>query len=139
MTSVPVDTLALLKRCRKLFVRRLEVLANIGIHDFEQVAPQRLWIDVELYVPYELSTPRQDDINEVVDYDFIRATVAQRIAAGHIDLQETLCDELAQQLLAHSGVYAVRLSTCKPDVYPDSEAVGVEVFYVKPDNTLASA
>jgi dihydroneopterin aldolase len=25
----------------------------------------------------------------------------------------------------------VRLSTCKPDVYPDCEAVGVEIFQTK--------
>jgi dihydroneopterin aldolase len=29
-------------------------------------------------------------------------------------------------------VQAVRLSTCKPDVYPDCESVGVEVFRIKP-------
>jgi len=28
-------------------------------------------------------------------------------------------------------VAAVRLSTCKPDVYPDCEAVGVEVFRLR--------
>jgi len=34
--------------------------------------------------------------------------------------------------MRHPGVQAVRLSTCKPDVYPDCDAVGVEVFRAKP-------
>ena len=62
-----------LHHCRKLFLRRLEVQAQIGIHAFEQVAPQRLWIDVDLYVPYAQTTPARDQIDEVVDYDYVRA------------------------------------------------------------------
>ena len=132
MTSHLQDTTALLQHCRRLFIRRHEVQARIGIHDFEKGVTQRLWIDVDLYVPYASTTPSQDLLEEVVDYDFIRLVIAKRIAQGHIGLQETLCDELAQTMLEHPGVRAVRLSTCKPDVYPDTEAVGVEVFFVKP-------
>jgi 7,8-dihydroneopterin aldolase/epimerase/oxygenase len=132
MTSTtPHDDLARLRDCRKLFLRRHEVMVRIGAHDFEQHGPQRLWIDVDLYVPYAHSTPRQDALHEVVDYDYVREVVAQRIARGHVTLQETLADELASTLLAHPQVVAVRLATSKPDVYPDCEAVGVEVFVVK--------
>jgi dihydroneopterin aldolase len=77
------------------------------------------------------TTPARDHIDEVVDYDFVREVVAARIASGHIELQETLCDDIAERLLAHPGVRAVRVQTSKPDVYPDCEAVGVEVFRVK--------
>jgi dihydroneopterin aldolase len=128
-THPEIDTLLL--DCRKLFLRRHEVRVQIGVHEFEKTAPQRLWIDVELYVPYARSTPTRDHIDEVVDYDFVRDVVAQRLKQGHVELQETLCDDLAARLLAHPGVRAVRLSTCKPDVYPDTEAVGVEVFRIK--------
>jgi dihydroneopterin aldolase len=94
-------------------------------------APQRIRFNVDLYVPLALSTPRADQLDEVVDYDFIRHTIAQRVAQGHIELQETLADDLLQQMLAHPKVRAARVSTEKPDVYPDCEAVGVEVFGVK--------
>ena len=50
---------------------------------------------------------------------------------GMFELQETLCDDIAARLLSHPSVRAVRVSTCKPDVYPDCEAVGVEVFRIK--------
>lgn len=137
--NMHAETTDLLRHCRRLFIRRHEVQARIGIHDFEKTAPQRLWIDVDLYVPYEATTPSQDLLEEVVDYDFIRMVVAQRIARGHIGLQETLCDELARRMLEHPGVQAVRLSTCKPDVYPDCEAVGVEVFFMKPASSRTRA
>ena len=131
MKAPGLDDLAL--SCRKLFLRKLEVLAHIGAHDFEKGVKQRLWIDVELYVPYENASPKQDRLHEVVDYDYVREVVAQRLAQGHVELQETLCDDLAERLLAHPGVKALRLSTCKPDVYPDTEAVGVEIVRIKPE------
>ena len=125
----PLD---LLSHCRRLFLRGMQVQAYIGIHDFEKQSAQRVLIDVDLYVSLEGSTPHDDRIDEVVDYDFIRAVVHERIARGHIGLQETLCDDILDRLLQHTGVLAARVSTRKPDVYPDCEAVGVEVFRAQP-------
>ncbi len=118
-------------QCRKLFLKNHVLPVHIGAHDFEKGVSQRLLFNVELWVPYAVSTPSQDALSEVVDYDYVRQVIGERVAQGHITLQETLCDELAARLLAHPGVHAVRLSTAKPDVYPDCEAVGVEVFKIK--------
>jgi dihydroneopterin aldolase len=117
--------------CRRLFLRNYEVRINIGVHDFEKRGEQRVVINVELYVPLTLSTPVADKLSEVVDYDFMRSTIAARVKQGHIHLQETLCDDVAAALLAHPDVRAVAVSTEKPDVYPDCDAVGVEVFRIK--------
>ena len=121
----------LLLNCRRLFLRGLTVQAHIGIHDFELKSSQRLIIDVDLYVSFAGTSPKDDRIDEVVDYDFVRAVVHGRVAQGHINVQETLCDDILTHLLEHTGVMAARVSTRKPDVYPDCEAVGVEVFRAK--------
>ena len=121
-----------LMSCRRLFLRNYEVWINIGVHEFEKRAEQRVIINVDLYVPLALSTPKADELDEVVDYDFIRRTIAERVSRGHIHLQETLCDDILTQVLAHPKVQAARVSTAKPDVYPDCDAVGVEVFRAKP-------
>jgi len=125
----PIQRLTL--ECRRIFLRNHEVPVQIGAHDFEKTQAQRVIFNVELFVPYALSTPQADQLSEVVDYDFVRELIAARIGQGHVELQETLCDDLAAQMLAHPRVQAVRLSSCKPDVYPDCEAVGVEVFRMK--------
>lgn len=116
---------------RRLFLKDYEVYINIGVHDFEKRAEQRVIFNVEIYVPLELNTPKQDRLEEVFDYDFIRKTIVERVKRGHIHLQETLCDEIVAAILEHPNVMAVRVSTAKPDVYPDCEAVGVEVFKMK--------
>lgn len=120
-----------LANCRRLFLRNYEVMINIGVHDFEKKGEQRVLFNVDLYIPMAESTPQHDQLEEVVDYDFMRETIAQRMAKGHIQLQETLCDDIARAMLLHPKVKAVRVTTEKPDVYPDCESVGVEVFSIK--------
>jgi 7,8-dihydroneopterin aldolase/epimerase/oxygenase len=117
--------------CRRLFLRNYEVMINIGVHDFEKKGEQRVLINVDLFIPLAESTPKGDHLVEVVDYDFMRDTIAKRMARGHIHLQETLCDDVAREMLSHPKVRAVRVSTQKPDVYPDCEGVGVEVIHIK--------
>jgi len=117
--------------CRRLFLSNYEVYINIGVHDFEKRGEQRVLINVDLFVPLTENTPKEDSLDEVVDYDFMRQSIVQRVAKGHIHLQETLCDDVAKIMLAHPSVRAVRVSTAKPDVYPDCDAVGVEIFLIK--------
>ena len=132
MTSPQSWTETLALTCRRLFLRNYDVHINIGVPEFEKRGPQRVRVNVDMYVLLSQSTPRADRIHEVVDYDFIRRTIAARVGSGHIELQETLCDDVARTLLQHPKVQAVRVSTEKPDVYPDCDAVGVEVFMLKP-------
>ena len=117
--------------CRRLFLRDYQVMSNIGVHDFEKQGEQRVLFNVDLFIPLAASTPEEDELSEVVDYDFIRSTIEARVAQGHIQLQETLCDDIARALLMHPKVRGVQVSTRKPDVYPDCESVGVEIFHIK--------
>lgn len=120
-----------LAHCRRIFLRDFEVELSIGWHGSEKEARQRIHLNVDLFVPLAATTPRRDHLSEVLDYDFIRATIAARAARGHIHLQETLVDDVARELLAHPAVLAVRVSSEKPDVYPDCRSVGIEVFHMK--------
>ncbi|ARN18957.1 dihydroneopterin aldolase [Piscinibacter gummiphilus] len=120
--------------CRRLFLRNYEVWINIGVHDFEKRGEQRVLINVDLYIPLAVSTPKEDDLAEVLDYDFMRRTIGQRVKQGHVHLQETLCDDVLALMLAHPLVRAAKVSTEKPDVYPDCDSVGCEVFGLKKES-----
>ena len=122
---------ARLADCRRIFLRNYVVDANIGIHAHEKNGAQRVALNVDVFVSLSLSTPRHDRIHEVIDYDFIRLAIKHRIEQGHINLQETLVDDVARALLAHPAVRAVRVSSEKPDVYDDVDAVGIEIVHFK--------
>jgi dihydroneopterin aldolase len=119
------------ENCRRLFLHDLVLQVRMGIHEFERQQPQRLIICIDVFVSLSETTPKADLIQEVVDYDFMRLTAMQLAQQGHIDLQETLCDQIMDAMLAHRQVIAARVSTRKPDVYPDCAGVGVEVFRQK--------
>lgn len=117
--------------CRRIFLREVVLDANIGAHAFEKEASQRLVVNVDLFVTLAGTTPKEDKLSEVLDYDFVARTIKERIARGHIHLQETLVDDIARTLLAHPLVVAARVASEKPDIYDDVEAVGIEVFHFK--------
>ena len=120
-----------LQHCRRLFLRNYAAAVSIGVYDHEKTAKQRVLINIDVFIPLDASTPQQDQLEEVVDYDFMREAVAQRIARGHIQLQETLCDDIATTLLAHPKVKAVRISSEKCDAYDNCDSVGVEIVRFK--------
>jgi 7,8-dihydroneopterin aldolase/epimerase/oxygenase len=120
-----------LAQCRRIYLRDAVFSANIGVHDREHAGAQRLIVNVDLFVALSASTPRHDRVEEVVNYDFVRETIQRRIGRGHVNLQETLVDDLAGALLEHPGVVAVRVCTEKPDVYDDVGGVGIEVLRFK--------
>lgn len=122
----------LMRTHRRLLLRNHELQVQIGVHAFEKQAAQRVRFNVELWVPLATSTPRRDCIDEVVDYDFVRLIIRERVNRGPIELQETLADDVLARLLAHPDVRAARVRTEKLDVYSDCEAVGVEIFAMKP-------
>ena len=130
----------LLLQCRRIFLRDYEVSMHIGVHEHEKQAPQRVRLNVDMYVLLRDSTPQHDCIHEVVDYDLIRRTIDARKQAGHIELQETLCDDVTRILLQHPKVQAVRVSSEKLDVYRDCDAVvGVEMFLFRQGAGVARA
>ncbi len=108
-----------------ILLEGLEVAIGLGIHDHERAAPQRVSVSVWLTCGYD-KVP-DDRIEAVVDYDYLRTGILKLAAARHIELQETLCEQVAQLALsADPRVRSVRVRSMKLDVYPDAR-VGCEV------------
>jgi dihydroneopterin aldolase len=102
----------------------------MGIHAFEKETRQRIMVNVDLYLEPEARIER-DQISETVDYDFLRREIAALAESGHFHLQETFCEKILAICLAKPGVIAARVSSEKPDVYPDCESIGFEIFRAK--------
>lgn len=106
-----------------LFLDRLEVEAEIGIHDFERGRRQRLHVTISIDVDPS-SVPTRDDISATFDYDLVRTLVRRLAAERRYDLQETFCRAILDGLCSEPGIIAASVETKKPDVYPDAAAVG---------------
>src|SRR3954468_9256583 len=113
-------------RSARILLESLEVKADIGFHDFEVGAPQRLLVSVEIWLE-DVSLPADDDPVRAWNYDFLRTEVEEIATARRYNLQETLAHAIFERIGAFHGVKDLRLRTSKPDVYPDAHGVGVEI------------
>jgi len=113
-------------RSARIFLESLEVHTDIGFHEFEVGAPQRLLVSVEIWLD-DVAVPPGDDPERAWDYDFLRAEVQEISGSRRFNLQETLAHAVFDRLSAFRGVKALRVRTYKPDIYPDAQGVGVEI------------
>ena len=98
-------------------------------HDIARLdglVPERLRVTVEVWVD-ERSFAAGDAAAEAWNYDFLRSAIAALAAGRRFNLQETLVREIYDLVAARRGVTALRVSSRKPDVYPDCAGVGVEL------------
>lgn len=113
-------------RQSRILLDSLEVMADIGFHDFEIGSPQRLLVTVELWLENS-KAPADDDEVHAWNYDYLKQEVVRIAQERRYNLQETLVHELFQRIAAYRGVKAIRIKSVKPDVYPDAKGVGVEI------------
>ena len=117
---------SLAPKTRKIVIQDYCLPVDIGFHDFEIGNPQRLFITVEVWVD-ETAFVLDDDQSEAWNYDFLRLEITELAASRRFNLQETLARGIYDLIAARRGVTALRVSTRKPDVYPDVAGVGVEL------------
>ena len=115
---------------RHVFVRDLEVMATLGIHEHEKLTPQRIIVSIDLSVR-EGDGPVGDDISNVVSYENIVKKVEAIIAQGHVNLVETLAELFAAACLKDKRVMAARVRIEKPDIIPNAKSVGIEIERIK--------
>jgi len=111
---------------RKIVLEDYDLPVDIGFHDFEVGKPQRLKVTVEVWVD-ERSFAASDERAQAWDYDFLRTEIGALARGRRFNLQETFVREVYDFVAARRGVTALRVSTRKPDIYPDCAAVGVEL------------
>ena len=120
---VPAD---LKVRSARILLETLEVRADIGFHEFEIGAPQRLLVTAEIWLS-DLAAPEDDDPSRAWNYDFLKSEIAEIAASRRWNLQETLAHAIFERVAAFRGIHALRLRLSKPDVYPEAHGVGVEI------------
>lgn len=110
----------------RIRITDLVLPARIGVYDRERRAPQRVRVNVELTVDQH-GRPLDDDIANVLSYEDIVDGIGAILDRGHINLVETLAENIASLCLDDSRVVQARVAVDKLDVEPNAAAVGVEI------------
>ena len=111
---------------RHVFIRDLVLECHIGIHAHEKNSPQRVRINLDLAVA-EGNQPINDDISNVICYEKLTDEIGSIVARKHVNLVETLADQIAEMSLANGRIESVRVRVEKLDIFKNATSVGVEI------------
>lgn len=128
-TPLRIDGLvpdALQPKSFRIFLEDFDLPVDIGFHDFEVGTPQRLLVSVDVYVS-AAAFANEDSAAAAWNYDFLRTEILRMTQGRRFNLQETLAREIYMLVAARQGVTGLKVSTRKPDIYPDCAGVGVEI------------
>ncbi len=107
-----------------VLIRDLELLARIGVHGHEQGKLQPVRINVALTTEMGAGGDR---LENAVDYEAVADKIRALIAAGHINLAETLAERIAAACFENRRVKHARIRVEKLHALPGAEAAGVEI------------
>ncbi|MGQ0675623.1 MAG: dihydroneopterin aldolase [Rhodospirillales bacterium] len=110
----------------RVFIRDLVLPASIGIYDHEKARRQRVRFNIELLARLPEGGPDDAVPRDVVSYELVVKRIRKLLAAGHVNLVETLAERVAELALKDRRVAAARVRVEKLDVYKGA-AVGVEI------------
>jgi dihydroneopterin aldolase len=114
------------RRLRHVFVRELEIVASVGLLEYEKRYEQRIIVSVDLAVRDDYDGA-SDRLADVLDYGKVVDDIARLIQSEHVNLIETLAERIARQCLADQRVESARVRIEKPDVLPSCRSVGIEI------------
>ena len=107
-----------------VLIRDLELLARIGVHGHEQGKLQPVRINVALTGVIDSD---DDRLENAIDYEAVAEKIRGLIAAGHINLAETLAERIAAACFEDGRVKRARIRVEKLHALAGAEAAGVEI------------
>jgi dihydroneopterin aldolase len=110
----------------RIFIRDLEMIASVGVYQFEKVKPQRIRVSIDLIVGPR-GPAATDTVDTVLSYENVVKAVRAIVATGHFHLIETLAEHIAAECLQHYTVESAKVKIEKPDIFPDAATVGIEI------------
>lgn len=112
----------------RVFLRDVEVDLGIGLHPWERHPERltRLRVNVEMFAAWPLPD------GGYLDYDHVRNTVGGWKGRDHVELLETLAEELVSACFQLPLVEACRVRVEKPQVFNEAAGAGVELFRRRP-------
>lgn len=113
-----------------LFIRDWVQDIDIGIFEHEIGNPQPVSIDLEAHIS-GASAPERDEIDAVIDYDYMRAVVERVLANNRYNLLETLASEILDGCMMPREVIGAAVTVTKLAVIGDGGKIGCTLTRIR--------
>jgi dihydroneopterin aldolase len=111
----------------QILIEALVLSAFIGVFDHEYKSSQKLRFDITVDVS-PLTAEREHDVQNIVRYDLIVADIKAILTKGHIDLVETLAEDVAKVCLSYDRAEQVCVTVAKLSAFDEAASVGVRII-----------
>ncbi|WP_305814362.1 dihydroneopterin aldolase [Photobacterium leiognathi] len=109
-----------------VFIEQLEVIATIGVYDWEQEIKQKLVLDLEM-AHDNRPAANNDDVMLALDYSTVSTAVTNLIEQGRFLLVERVAEEVASLIMTDFNVPWVKVRVTKPGAVVNACGVGVQI------------
>ena len=113
-----------------LFLEDLVRYVDIGVHDFEIGNPQKVRFDIYVMIS-DIQNPNNDDINEVLNYEYLIGSLDDVLSTGRFSLLETLANRLLAVVSAPISVKAASVVITKLDILDGDGRLGCSMTKIK--------
>lgn len=110
----------------QILIESLVLPAFIGVFEHEYGARQSVRFDVTVDIA-PLRDENEPQAHNIVRYDHIVADIKEILGKGHIDLVETLAEDVAKACLSYNRAEQVCVTVAKLSAFEEAQAVGVRI------------
>ena len=113
-----------------LFLEDIVRDVDIGVHDFEVGIPQKVRFDIYVMMS-DIQNPNNDDLNEVLNYEYLIDSLNDVLSLGRFSLLETLANRLLEEVSAPTSVKAASVVITKLEILDGDGRLGCSMTKIK--------
>ena len=113
-----------------LFLEDVVRDVDIGVHDFEIGNPQKVRFDIYVMIS-DILIPDNDDLNEVLNYEYLIDSLDDVLSIGRFSLLETLANRLLEEISTPASVKAASVVITKLDILDGDGKLGCSMTKIK--------
>ena len=113
-----------------LFLEDIVRDVDIGVHDFEIGNPQKVRFDIYVMMS-DIQNPNNDDLNEVLNYEYLIDSLKDVLSLGRFSLLETLANRLLEEVSAPTSVKAASVVITKLEILDGDGRLGCSMTKIK--------
>ena len=113
-----------------LFLEDVVRDVDIGVHDFEIGNPQKVRFDIYVMLS-DILNPNNDDLNEVLNYEYLIDSLNDVLSFCRFSLLETLANRLLEEISAPNSVKAASVVITKLDILDGDGRLGCSMTKIK--------
>lgn len=110
----------------QILIEGLVLPAFIGVFEHEYGTSQSVRFDVMVDIA-PLGPEGEHQTHNIVRYDHIVADIKEILAKGHIELVETLAEDVAKACLSYDRAEQACVTVAKLSAFAEAEAVGIRI------------